>query len=394
MAINLEEAQNLYYNAVEQGLIKGGKAAIIYVKSKLDEQLDLLDSKFPESVFHAVAIKTQAHPAVMEHIVQHGFGLEAASMGEVKLAKAAGAPNKKIVFDSPVKTEEEIRSCHTNYPGMILNANSLEELTRYPRSFSGKIGLRINPLQKSNAPESLNLSGLTSKFGVPINRYKEILDACITHKQISGLHLHIGSRISDFSSNVEAIRKIKSLADEVNSLRRHHRLTERIEFIDIGGGIDFSLYRNKSSLEEFVRQLKTIHGLFENYKVITEYGNFVHKENSFVISNIEYLIPNANSEPTLVFIHVGADLFVRKVYSSIPIEYPVHAIHMNKQSGLRMENYRIVGPLCFEGDILFDKVRLPELKQGDKILIMNAGANTNSMWSRHCNREEPEFLFI
>ena len=116
--------------------------------------------------------------------------------------------------------------------------------------------------------------------------------------------------------------------------------------------------------------------------------------NSFVVSDIEYVLENDQTESTLIYVHVGADLFVRKVYSEVPIEYPVYVMFANSREKKESEYYRIVGPLCFEGDILFERIQLPKIQEHDKLLIMNTGSNTNSMWSRHCNRMEPEFIFI
>lgn len=394
MTIKPDFAEKIYWQAVQQGKISGKKAVIIYLKDSLDKKLSQLSSTFPDTVFHSIAVKSQAHPLVLEHIVSRGFGLEAASFGEVLLAKDAGASNDRIVFDSPVKTWEEIDKCHREYPGITMNANSLQELERYPNDFSGKIGLRINPMHKSDAPGIFNLSSQSSKFGVPINKYDEILKSCLHYQQISGLHVHIGSRIRDFSKNIKAVKDIKQLADHINNERQKNGIYTTIDFIDIGGGIDFSSDDPQLSMDEFVRQLKSIEGFFENYSVITEYGNFIHQTNSFVVSDIEYVVNNDVKEPSLVFIHVGADLFVRKVYSNLKVDYPVHAFHTDQRVVKQHNDYRIVGPLCFEGDILFDRVTLPEIKQGDKLLILNTGSNTLSMWSRHCNRKEPEFLFV
>ena len=192
MTIKPEFAEKIYRQAVKEGKIGGKNTVIIYVKECLHEKLHQLSSTFPDTVLHAIAVKTQAHPAVLKHIVSMGFGLEAASFGEVMLAKKAGAANECIVFDSPVKTREEIDTCHSEYPGITMNANSLQELERYPRDFSGKIGLRINPMHKSDAPGIFNLSRQSSKFGVPIKNHDEILKACLYYTQVTGLHIHIG----------------------------------------------------------------------------------------------------------------------------------------------------------------------------------------------------------
>jgi len=393
MGIHPDYAEKVYKEWLQTAGEDDEKAVIFYLKKDLDQRLDQLIDGFPTSTFHTIAIKTQSEPSILQHIVSRGLGLEAASFEEVKLAKNAGAPNKAIVFDSPVKTKQEIDWCHQNYPGITLNANSIQELGRYPKDFSGKLGLRINPLEDSDAPGIFNLSSFDSKFGVPITQKNEIIDACLAYPKITGLHVHIGSGIKNFQNNVNAVKKLKELADTINELRHEKLLSSRIEYIDIGGGIQFDNNRPEFSVKAFAEQLQTINGLFENYKIITEYGNFVHKTNSFVVSDIEYIVAKGDGNPSLVYIHVGADLFLRKVYSSLAVNYPVHGIYQNKTAN-KTEKYKIVGPLCFEGDILFDCVELPTLSENDQLMILDTGANTLSMWSRHCNRNIPKFVFI
>ena len=48
------------------------------------------------------------------------------------------------------------------------------------------------------------------------------------------------------------------------------------------------------------------------------------------------------------------------------------------------------GPLCFQGDILADDLELPAaLRAGDLVVMRDAGANSLSLFSRHCSRVAP-----
>ena len=49
----------------------------------LDAQLAALRSAFPDTVRHAIAIKTMPHPKLLGYLSKAGFGLEAASIEEV-----------------------------------------------------------------------------------------------------------------------------------------------------------------------------------------------------------------------------------------------------------------------------------------------------------------------
>ena len=96
----------------------------------LTVRLHHLQDAFPEGVQHSIAIKTNPHPKMLEFLVSQGFGLEAASIEEVRMALAAGCSPAHLVFDSPVKTRHEIREI-SSLSGMLVNVNSLEELDRF-----------------------------------------------------------------------------------------------------------------------------------------------------------------------------------------------------------------------------------------------------------------------
>ena len=51
--------------------------------------------------------------------------------------------------------------------------------------------------------------------------------------------------------------------------------------------------------------------------------------------------------------------------------------------------HHIAGPLCFAGDFLAKDLPLPPLEPGDYVVVHDAGANSLSLWSRHCSRLVP-----
>jgi len=394
--LNDNDIETIYLAAKESGHIQNSDTAtIFYATHILDDRLKTLTNHFPDNTLHAIAIKANASPEVLKYLAEKGFGLEAASLEEVQLAVNAGVSAHKIVFDSPVKTKKEILYCHEHLPGMFVNANSLEELSRYPKGFSGQLGLRINPLVDSDAPNIFNVSGKASKFGVPISKEKAIIKACIDHREIKGLHVHVGSGIRDYEANIEAIKLITGLAQSVNEARELKGIRSRIEFIDIGGGIKFSEYQGDHSVEDYVRRLQEETNLFTDYKVITEFGKYVHTDAGFVVSDIEYVLQGENEDAALTaFIHVGADLFLRKIYSDLAIHYPFSVIRQSNGKALPNKRHNVAGPLCFSGDFLYHDIEIEQLEEGDKFVIQRTGANTLSMWSHHCSRKVPKLIVV
>ena len=93
---------------------------------------------------HSIAIKTNPQIELLRTLVSWGYGLEAASIEEVRRAKNAGCPIDQIVFDSPVKTRLEIAEVAYD-TGMLVNVNTIAELERFPADATCVLGIRINP---------------------------------------------------------------------------------------------------------------------------------------------------------------------------------------------------------------------------------------------------------
>lgn len=359
----------------------------------LDEQLSTLRGAFPAAVRHTIAIKSMPHPEMLAYLSAQGFGLEAASLEEVQLALRAGAAPGDLIFDSPVKTRAEIAWCHAHLPGALLNANSIAELQRYPESPAFQVGLRINPELDTGAPSVFDVSGGRSKFGVAISTDRSmIIDACI-EGGVTALHMHIGSQVPTCDAHVEAVGRLLDLASSIDAARAERGDTRRITTMDIGGGIRsevaggelMSLYGRRLQEEQA--------GLF-GYDVRTEFGQWVHTNAGWAASRIESVEQRA---VPMAFVHLGADFFMRDVYGpSGAMKYGMAVVRSD--SGLiagpdePTQAYDLVGPLCFAGDVLARDVLLPELNEGDWLVMAGTGANTLGLWSRHCSRAIPKVV--
>ena len=360
----------------------------------LEGQLDHLRAVFDKATLHAIPIKTMPHHRMLQELLANGFGLEAASMEVIELALAAGAAPSQLVFDSPAKTRREIERCQSDLPGMLLNANSLSEIERMPAHPSFRLGLRINPEVTSDAPGHFSVADPGSRFGVAISNRRAIVDACL-RRPIIALHVHIGSQVSDVAAQVEGIRRIVELADEIDEARRRAGNADRIEVIDIGGGLHADegpvSSANPSNLTLLAAELDTaVPRLFER-QVVTEFGQWVHTHAGWAASVVEYM---ATSPRPHAVLHLGADYLVRNAYSA-PAPYRFDSVARGDRDRERPDGvYDLDGPLCFAGDVIARSVVLPQLEEGDWVTIDGVGANTFGLWSRHCSRDVPAVVAI
>ncbi|MDG1253237.1 MAG: hypothetical protein P8N56_06110 [Schleiferiaceae bacterium] len=352
--------------------------------------LDHLRTAFgQEEALHAVAIKTQPHPAILAQVVQWGFGLEAASMEEVQLAIQAGCSPDRIVFDSPVKTRREIQECNSKYPGIRFNVNSLEELHRLPGSPSFPVGIRINPMVETGAPSVYHVSHNESKFGVPLAEKEAILEA-IDHYPVVQLHVHSGSSMANLDSAVAAIRSILDVAQEANMRLENKGVSRRIHSIDIGGGLmPEELTDSPSAMEGYVAALRTSCPDLWDYRIITEFGQWSYFYTGYAISKVEYAVQRGDAR--VAYVHLGADFLLRDAYVK---PRGIEFVPLAEAAHRPLQCTDIAGPLCFAGDYLQKGLDLPRLEEGDDLLMLHTGSNAYALWSRHCSRTIPMVLGV
>jgi diaminopimelate decarboxylase len=380
-------------SALYQGLLDETDKAVIFESDDiLFDYLNHLRLAFYSfNVMHAVAVKTNPSSSVLKKIVNFGFGLEAASLEEVMLAVNAGAKFENIVFDSPVKTKAEIDYCHQNFPGLNLNVNCLEELDRIPADTNFKLGIRINPVVDTDAPEIYNVSTNESKFGVPISQKEEILNAILIFP-VTQLHVHSGSNVKNTEATVEGIKKMLELALEANQLLNSKNIQRRIDTLDIGGGLAPELLGNDfSNMLNYAAQLEKNCPALKQFKIITEFGQWVHFYAGFAVSCVEYLLKRGKKN--IAFLHLGADYLLRDAYvKSRNFEFFLFDKDGNPIKDVQTDKYDLAGPLCFSGDYIAKDVTLPMMSSENWLAIAGTGSNSYGLWSRHCSRTIPKII--
>lgn len=396
--LQFSEVSQVFQQASSLGLIDDTDSSVLFYSfDRLDERLQHLKNLFPLNALHAIAIKSNPHPEVLRHIIGKGFGLEAASIEEVRLAAAQGIKSEKLVFDSPVKTRKEIKECLEKYPHLRLNVNSLDELDRIPPDNTFHLGVRINPKIKSDAPELFNVAGPGSKFGIPEACEQEIIDQCLRHETIDTIHIHIGSEFENYDLVTSTLARIRELADRINHTLATSINQKRISCIDIGGGFPASFDETEDEgIRQYVQSLEEKSpGIFNEYHIITEFGRFIHTNCGWAVSDIEYIRKHQENHNKTLLIHLGGDFFTRQVYSSDKKPYRLGVMSRKgqvKEKDTQQMQYDIAGPLCYAGDFPFRDIRLPAVDESDKLIIADTGANTYSLWSRHCSRDIPKVI--
>lgn len=352
------------------------RAVLFHDLDRLEARLDELHAAFPSDAMHGVAIKANPLVELLRVVVATGAGLEAASWEEVALARAAGCPPERIIFDSPAKTDEELREAMAL--GVWLNVDHVDELHRLEALGApgrAKIGLRVNPQIGDGAIAFTSTVGRASKFGVPLSEAPALV---ARFPFLTGLHVHTGSQGCGLDLLAQAAHATAEVAEALD-----------LGWIDVGGGVPVRYTERDPeppTLTAWADALRTMPG-WGHRRILTELGRSLHAGTGWALSVIEG-VKEVDGVPTLV-VHLGADLLLRRVYRASEWDHEMVVLDPDGRPKPGSRRAHIAGPLCFAGDLIARDRMLAPAQRGDLLLIRDCGAYTLSMWSRHCNRGLP-----
>ncbi|MCX4679830.1 diaminopimelate decarboxylase [Streptomyces sp. NBC_01433] len=367
--------------AVEQGLLgeRGTVAGFIDIDG-VRESAAALHSAFAGTpgVLHTFAAKAASLIPVLRLLADCGMGCEVASPGELRLALDAGFAPSAIVLDSPVKTREEIRLALAL--GVAFNADSLQELRRIDelrsRDTESVLGLRVNPQVGGGSIGAMSTATATSKFGVALRdagARGAVVQAFADRPWLTRLHAHVGSQGCPLELIAAGIAETYRLAEEINE-----RLgTRRITSLDIGGGlsVNFDDDTVRPTWADYVAALMDAEpGLFDGrYALVTEFGRSLLAKNGFIGALVEYTKDAGGRRIALT--HAGAQTATRTVFmpDAWPLRVGAFGADGRPKEGPALAQ-DIAGPCCFAGDVVAHGRELPELGEGDFVVLYDTGA--------------------
>ena len=201
-------------------------------------------------------------------------------------------------------------------------------------------------------------------------------------EKISGLHLHIGSQITDAVPYIAAITK---MVDFIEKLRKKG-LT--LEYLNIGGGLGI-VYNNETPQTAQVFAQKIL-GLLKKagLKIIMEPGRFIVGNAGVLVTKVLYI--KKTPKKTFVIVDAGMNDLIR------PALYDAFHQVLPAKKQLKSKNMRVdvVGPICESGDFFAKDRDILEVKEGDYLAIMSAGAYGFSMSSNYNSRLRAEELMV
>ncbi len=317
------------------------------------------------------AVKANSNQAVIKTFAQLGAGADVVSAGELKRARGAGIPAKKIMFSGIGKTAQEL-ALAVDEDIFCVNVESEPELDLLSQIAEAKgrrmdISVRVNPDVDAKTHAKIATGKSENKFGIPISRAREVYAKAATLKgvRVHGVDMHIGSQITDLTPFTNAFAL---LSDFVKQLRVDGH---EIAHVDLGGGLGIP-YRdsekapplpaeNAQIVKRATRDL--------NCKLIFEPGRLLVGNAGILVTRVLYL-KHGEAKHFVIVDAAMNDLVRPTLYEAHHEIWPVSEA-ARQRAPLRAD---VVGPVCETGDYLALDRDLPEPKSGDLLAVMSAGA--------------------
>ena len=334
------------------------------------------------------AIKANANPGILRRI--QASGVDAVSGGEILAAIDAGFHGEQIVYAGVGKTDAEIRLALNNGVGCF-NVESEPELDIIDEIASSlglkaNIALRINPNIDAHTHEYITTGLAENKFGINLDQLPDIIEKVLRldHINLSGLHFHIGSQITEIEPFLMLCETINRIQDE---------WTERgVEFktINVGGGLGIDYADpDRHPIPDFEGYFKAFRNhlrLRPEQELHFELGRSVVAQCGSLITRVLYV--KEGTTKRFAIVDAGMTDLIR------PALYNAHHRIENISSPNDVKHhYDVVGPICESSDCFGKEKMPPAIRRGDFLALRSAGAYGEIMASQYNCRTLPSSYF-
>ncbi len=362
-----------------------GTPLFIYDCGVIDRKLAALRAALPARFTIFYSIKANPNPAVVEHFLSCGCGLEIASAGEFRAALAAGCKPERILFAGPGKTLAELDLVLSHGIGEI-HMESLVEAQRIgdicrKRGIRANVAIRVNPAGEAEGG-AMRMGGRPAPFGVDEETLDEVLSQILADSalQLTGLHLFTGTQILDAAVLVWQYRHGLGIARRVVK-----RLGRPLHTVDFGGGLGIPYFPHEQELDldQLHAGLTTLcaeieaDSVFAGTQFLVEPGRFLAGECGMYAARVNDIKVSRGKKFLILDGGMNHHLAASgNLGQTIKRNYPIAIL--NKLSSPPEGAVDVVGPLCTPLDTLGRGVALPHADIGDLVGIFQSGAYARS----------------
>lgn len=370
-----------------------GTPVFVYSKKTIADDLAEFRSAFaPLNAHVAYAVKACSNMAILNLMAKQGAGFDIVSGGELWRVIHAGGDPTLCTYAGVAKTEPEIRYALEQkvYCFNCESENELREINRIAGEMGeiAPVAVRVNPHVDAHTHKYITTGTSENKFGVDITRIEELyatIAAEMPNLRIKGLQMHIGSQLTEVQPFVDAVVKVKPIVEKFIKLYN-------IEFWSIGGGIGiiydgclasgqpewWAAHPEQITIQSYAEALIPLLQPL-GIRILMEPGRRLVGNAAAMLTTCVY--EKKGEAKTFKMIDAGMNDIIR------PALYEgYHEIWPVQEHGGDEIVADIVGPICESGDFQAQNRRIADVKPGEVLAEMSAGAYGFSMASTYNSR--------
>lgn len=349
------------------------------------------------------SVKSCGNLGVCRTLTALGSGMDVVSGGELFRARAAGCPPERIVYAGVGKRDDEIAAA-LDAGIFLLNVESeqeFENIARIARTRGShcRCALRVNPDVDPKTHRFTTTGTKETKFGVDIERARAFFRAYgrDEHARLAGLHLHIGSPVTDTAPYVQAVGKALALREEL--------LAEGfdVSVLDVGGGFaaDYETGRSPAAADYAGAIVPLLlPAVRAGLRIVLEPGRSIAANAGILLTRVQYV--KRSGDKTFAICDAGMNALLRPshydafhfIWPAQPAAGFVPTARTREPAHPGLVPVDVVGPLCETGDYLALDRSLPPPARGDLLAVFTAGAYGMSMASRYNSSPLPAEVLV
>jgi diaminopimelate decarboxylase len=343
---------------------------------------------YPGSARAVYACKANATVGLLRILVDEGMGMDVASEGELAHALAAGVPPQRLVVHGNNKSDADVRTAVAAGAGLLV-VDHLEELHQVERIAAEQgreqpVLLRVTPGIEADTHAKIQTAHAASKFGMAPVEVKTAIEraAGCPHLRLDGLHVHLGSQISDLDAYLAAVEWLARFEPAAG-----------LPVLDLGGGLAIPYTDEDDAPEVHAAVTATATAVARSFEhrpeLLLEPGRSVVGTCGVTLYTVGAVKETA-AGVTYVAVDGGMSDNPRPVLYGARYQAWIADRAGDGPDGV----YAVAGKHCESGDVLIERAPLPAPRPGDVLVVAATGAYSASMASTYNALPRPAAVLV
>lgn len=379
---NIYSIQNIPVNEI---CAEYGTPLYVYDAERIEIQINKLKNAFAGvRVKLKYAAKALTNISILKLIKKYGCDIDTVSLQEIEIALKAGFEPSQITFTPNSVAFSEIVEAVEK--GVFVNIDNLHILSAFGQKYGNTVpcSVRINPHVEAGGNHKIKTGHAESKFGISIEQIDEIVAIYQKYNlNLAALHVHTGSDFSDVDVFMQVADLMFGLAMKFKT----------IKIMDFGSGFKVAYKKGDKTTDVELLGIKITEATKKFAQAYGSEPEIWFEPGKYIVSDCGILFAQADvlkhsPAATFVGINTGLNHLIR------PMMYDAYheIINTSNPTG-EQHDFSVVGYIC-ETDTFAWKRKLNDVREGDILAIMNAGAYGFSMSSQYNSRPRPAEVIV